>query len=277
MKTYKVNPTPFKNITDKMYAYILGLIWADGYVIPPYIVGLSTTYPDAEFFVPLFLKTGKWKYYDEQKRDNWKKSCQIKTSNRELVSFLVENDYTSKHYASADKILSHIPENLLRYWLRGFFDGDGHLYTDNKGSHRVSFSGPHDQEWDHLQLLCEKIGVNGIIHKEVRNTGSGSTFTIYGMYKSIKFCEYMYNGYPDDNLGLQRKYKKLTQLKTTEEKNRFKGICEYKSGPLKGKWRAYTSGANGIPPKHLGIFTNKENAMRSVEKFYYSHPKTFLQ
>jgi len=274
MKIRQVNETQFINPTTPLAIYILGLLWADGYILPPYTITLTTTYPDAKYFIPSFLKTGKWKYYDKEFPNNptWKRGCFIKTSNIPLVNFLLENDYKSKSYESADKILSIIPDNLKHYWFRGLLDGDGCIHTDNKGSHSISFSSSVNQNWSYLQNLCNKLKLNCHTIKEYRSGHSGSSFKVYSMYKTIKFCEYVYNGYPEDGIGLKRKYDRFLQLKITEEKNRYRGVSQKKNG----KWRAYTSGAKGIKPKHLGVFFKREDALKCVENFYSNHTKTFL-
>lgn len=273
---YNVNPVQFITPSNNIVVYILGLLWADGYVSSPYNVSLSTTYPDANYFIDLFLKTGKWKHYDKEHicHPTWKKSCEIKTSNRILTEFLVLNDYKSKSIESADKILSLIPDNLKHYWIRGLFDGDGHIYTNINGSHRISFSSSYNQNWNYLENICKSINIEYKIRQEIReiSNNSNSTFTIYGKHKTIKFCEFMYNGYPNDDVGLKRKYEKFLQLKSTEEKNRYKGICEMESG----KWRTYTSGAKGNKPKSLGVYKNKEDALKAVEQYYKNNHKPFM-
>ena len=89
--------------------------------------------------------------------------------------------------------------------------------------------------------------------------------------------QYMYSGYPKDDIGLKRKYDKFIQMKLTEKQNRYKGVAEYKSGHLRGKWRAYTSSSGGIKSKHLGIFSTKEEALKSVDFFYSNHKKVFME
>lgn len=270
---YNVSSHQFINPKNPISIYILGLIWADGNIYPPYGINLATTYPDADCFIPLFLKTGKWKYYSRQpKNENWKKICQIKTTNKPLVNFLISHDYKSKSTASADKILSLIPNQLRHYWFRGLIDGDGCIKTNNKGSHGISISSSVNQNWTYLENLCKNLEIPYHISKEHRKTGNSSSFQIYGMYRVIKFCKYIYDGYPEDNIGLKRKYDKFLQLKSTEEKNRYRGISKMKSG----KWRAYTSGAKNIKPKSLGVFDTENEALNSVTSYYQIHPKIFL-
>lgn len=279
---YKVDFNQFINPNNPIVIYILGLLWADGYVENKYQhsgISLSTTYPDAEHFISIFLKTGKWKNYSWQpksrtKNGKCKLACRIHTNNKPLSDFLVKNDYKSKSYESADKILSIIPDNLKHYWFRGLLDGDGYIHTDNKGSHGISFSSGINQNWNYLENMCNKLDLKYNISKITsKNSHSQSKFSIYGMYKTIKFCEFIYNGYPNDNIGLQRKYDKFLQLKNTENKNRYKGISQLKNS---SKWRAYTSGAMQLKPKHLGIFITKQEALDAVELYYLNNKKLFI-
>lgn len=270
---YNVYANQFISPKNPIIIYILGLLWADGHISPPYGICLSTTYPDADYFIPLFLKTGKWKSYSwKPYKNTWKPPCKISTSNRPLVEFLIKNDYKSKSQESADKILSIIPNHLKHYWFRGLLDGDGCIKTSNKGSHGVSFSSSINQNWYYLETLCKNLEIPYHISKEHRETGNSSSFQIYGIYRVIKFCEYIYNGYPKDNIGLKRKYDKFLQLKLTEEKNRYRGVSKMKSG----KWRAYTSGAQNLKPKSLGVFDTEDEASNSVNSYYQTHPKVFL-
>lgn len=269
MKIHQVNEKQFINPTNPISIYILGLLWADGYILPPYSIRLTTTYPDANTFVPLFMKTGKWKYYRKKFKNHpkWKESCIIKTSNKSLNQFLLENDYQSKCEIGANKILSIIPLQLKYYWFRGFLDGDGNIHTDNKGCHKLSFSSSLNQNWIFLENLCKELNINYSIHKEKRKTGNSSKFSIYGKYKVIKFCEYIYKNRYEDSIGLERKFNNFLQLKKLEKKNRFKGVSKLKNG----KWRAYTKEL-----KHLGVFLTKKEALKCVESFFYNSTQEFL-
>jgi len=49
-----------------------------------------------------------------------------------IYDFLSENNYKEKSYVSATKILNKIPNNLKKYFFRGYFDGDGSIYKYEK-------------------------------------------------------------------------------------------------------------------------------------------------
>ena len=116
----KVDPIPFINCNGALHAYILGLLWSDGYIHKkhPTIV-FSTTVPDAEYFEDVFLCSGLWAIYrfKDLKHPTWKERSTIYTSNRILHDFLRLNGYTSKSSIGATSILSTIfslfPINLI--------------------------------------------------------------------------------------------------------------------------------------------------------------------
>lgn len=279
LEKYKVNPNQFISEFTPISVYILGLIWADGHVSKnpkTRSISLATTYPDANTFIPLFLKTGNWSIYSYKHKNNptWKLTCQIVTSNKYINDFLLQHGYLSKNNNSADLILSKIPEKLHHYWFRGLFDGDGHLHTDKKGTHNLHISSTYDQNWNYIENMCKKLNIRYKILKRInKKTQKSSSFYIFGMYRIIDFCNYIYNNYPEDNIGLKRKYDRFLELLKTEEKNRYTGVSFNKKHK---NWRAYTSGANNCIIKHLGCFLSKEEALNVVKNYYDINPKNYI-
>lgn len=113
----KVNPEQFFNIQTPEVAYILGLIWADGYVDIERI-SLSVVTKDMKDYIPIFLKTGNWNAsLSKQRVLNEQPQQKIRCYNKPLSLFLIENDYRIKSKSSPDKILSKIPKHLQHYFL----------------------------------------------------------------------------------------------------------------------------------------------------------------
>lgn len=87
---FKVNPEQFLNINTKEISYILGLLWADGYV---YSKGYSNTImiecvkSDLEIIYPIFALTGEW-CNNFRKRINRKEQMMIGTNNKIICNFL---------------------------------------------------------------------------------------------------------------------------------------------------------------------------------------------
>lgn len=121
---FNVNVEKFLDIKTKEVAYFLGFLWADGHVKEPNYennklreISLDISSIDFEDIKHVIESIGKWSIYKKKIQKNWKEITIIKTRNRRLTDFLVENDYHIKSYSSADKIISKIPNELKRYFF----------------------------------------------------------------------------------------------------------------------------------------------------------------
>ena len=104
---------------------------------------------------------------------------------------------------------------MERYFLHGFFDGDGSItLPTNKSNFKcLSFSGPFAQEWGFLQDFCNRLDCTGYVKQLTSSTGSQSTFNLYNYDAILKFGNFIFN---DKIRGLSRKIIKFQELK-----NRF--------------------------------------------------------
>lgn len=234
---YNVNPARFTIVDSPEAAYILGLLWADGYVISNQDRGevrLSLVKEDADEVAPTFLKTGQWRLHERQPTDKRSQTVRrltgwIETHNRPLADYLLSKDYGAKGHVSADKILETIPAHLRHYWFRGLFDGDGSLYLNPDGKH-VAFgiSSSFEQDWSYLAALFDSWGDDHYrVHRKVVHEKSRfSKFDVVRRASILKFCEYIYQSYEQDKIGLTRKwgkYMKLIELdkRLTESRSRY--------------------------------------------------------
>jgi len=215
---YRVNPLQFINVSTPEAAYILGILWADGYL---YIrprkwsgsineIRLSIVQEDFEDIRDVFMKTGKWATPTFQQKER-KRQVHCVTSNKHLAKFLLENDYRSKTYVSADKILSHVPEHLQHYWFRGLIDGDG-CFTFGK-SYRFSICSAYEQDWSYVETLFKHLGIKYSIYRSISSKGHKfSTINIVNRAGIKNLGEYIYAGYASDRIGLTRKYDKYVSM-----------------------------------------------------------------
>lgn len=267
---YKVNSKQFITEMTPLSVYILGLIWADGHINEKTNqISLSTTYPDADYFIPLFQSLGEWNIYKYEHKNHptWKISCQIVTSNYFLSNFLKEHDYISKSWLSADKILSVIPDTLRPYWFLGLLDGDGCImvYKNNKQKYGVVFSSGLDQNWEFVETLCKKINVNYSIQRVQSKHGNSSKFIMYGIKNCLIFLDFIYKNH---DYGLPRKREKYKELLQINQIQKYKGVCFDK----KRGWKAYTKTTKKEPQKHLGFFSCEETAIEAVKAYYQGSP-----
>lgn len=205
MEDFSVDATPFINVNDPIYAYLLGLIWADGSLTnsPDHqYVQFHSTFPDANDFIPIFLKTGDWRIYRRRRKNHptWKESCDVKTHNKFLYSFFEKNDYKIKSGSAPTKILNIIPEELHNYWFRGLIDGDGHISPTR---YSVTITSCFNQDWAHMLNISKILNLKYKIYEYSKNKSSFSRFYIEKQPSCKKFLEYIYSGEP---FGLQRKF-----------------------------------------------------------------------
>lgn len=216
-KNKSINVDYFTKITEPIVAYILGFMWADGYVSNDgRHFNVSGVKDDIEEIEPLFDKIGQWcKHIDNREKYGWKNAKTIIGSNLEIHKFLIEHDYDKKSYVSANKILSKIPDELKHYWFRGLIDGDGCFYINEKNySRQFTLTSSYEQDWHYFEELCVKLDIKYTIKRESKinkktgKTNSSSLVRVLGR-EINKLGKYIYSGEP---FGLIRKKEKFNQI-----------------------------------------------------------------
>jgi hypothetical protein len=224
---YSIEPTQFYAANTPEVAYILGLLWADGYVLHKSKngklrnrVSITNQIEDFHVFVKTLNKVGRWNV-KIRSPENRKEQGTAEISNRPLVEFLMKNDYTSKSTASACKILSTIPEHLKHYWFRGLFDGDGCIYFNPSGLHiKISIASSYNQDWKYVEDLFTNtlLDKSFRIKRNLRKNGNGySKIEVTKRSTILKFLDYIYSNYSTDQIGLPRKYEKYLKVVEREK------------------------------------------------------------
>jgi len=201
-------PSIFKNVNIKETSYILGLLWADGWIEykDNYSVNIKLISDDFDNIEWIFYKLGNWKKYTRKSTTGHKQTTQFRLSGKELVDYLISIDYHTKN-KSATKVLNTIPDDLKKYWWRGYFDGDGHINPHHP--YRLGFSGPHNQDWS---FLPSKYNFRKRI---VIGKHSFSNMTLIRKDEIYDFGSFIWNEYEKNKMGFPRKYHKFLELKHT--------------------------------------------------------------
>jgi intein/homing endonuclease len=127
-------------LQDETFCYILGLMWADGFVIEKkYTAQLTISSKDFKNIDEIFSKS-KIKYSIShrerflKKTGKYYKSSTIYILDKEFRKFLVENFYAEKSNSSPELILNEMPIENKKHFLRGYIDGDGSfsIYNNEK-------------------------------------------------------------------------------------------------------------------------------------------------
>lgn len=195
----------FKKIEKSEAAYVLGLLWADGWITNKnsYSVNIKLISEDFNEIKWIFYKLGKWKEYNYNPKQR-KATTQLRVSGKEITDYLVSLGYSEKE-KSAQKVIETIPINLRHYWWRGFFDGDGYLSVSK--CKRMGFSGPINQDWS---FVPKNFKITKYIHPIKGHKSSKAM--LYNKEDILNFANYIYNNAKNDRIYLPRKYKKFQML-----------------------------------------------------------------
>jgi hypothetical protein len=270
----KISDNFLTNLNIKENIYLLGFIWADGWISKNKI-SMSLTEKDFNQIEPILKKFKINNFYKRQRFDSngdlFGNPCkQFSIYNKNIVNFLLENDYKLKSYVSPIKILKIIPEKLHYLFWRGYFDGDGCLYIGKKIE--LAFWSTIEQDWSEIIKLYKTLEINKYsIYKYKRKNGKHCSSVIrIGISKDIKkICDYIYQN--DLEIGLKRKYKKYKELLNIYNKIQLnKSKTSKKIGiffnKLNGKWGAYITKNKKNKLKknlHIGWYQTEIEAIRA--------------
>ncbi len=275
IENYPVDARKFIKVVSPEVAYLLGFLWADGYILQTkkisYVVALKIVEKDANDLKNLFDMTGKWNFcLPRKEKEEHQQTCKITTSNKFLHDFLRENDYGNKHGVEPKKILSKIPNNLHNYFFRGLFDGDGCLYVKNSKV-QATIASVYDQNWDFVKKILEKLDVKYRVVRTISNVGNKSSIiSITGKTHTLKFMDYLYNNKNLDKIGMNRKYDKYLLINRERKNKEFNTVYKYVYLYKSGKYvvRITKNKQNNLKEDlYLGSFNTKEEAIKTVDNF----------
>lgn len=137
----KLNDSYFDEIDSERKAYWLGFIMADGCIVRtekdgPYNRFELNLKPEDRIHLERFQEDleSNYKIKDIEKKNKKRNFdsviCNLRISSRKLVDSLMRNEITPNK-TGREVLPSTIPNNLIRHFIRGYFDGDGSI-TINK-------------------------------------------------------------------------------------------------------------------------------------------------
>ena len=197
-----------KNFT-KESSYLLGFIWGDGYISNGGTnkqIRIECVSEDITSLKPIFSKTGNW-CFTYRKRPNKREATTASTSNKELVEFLIQNDYKNKSMVTPEKIWDLIPHDYKKYFILGWIDADGCFYWNKKyGLRQFYVSGSYEQDWSVFEKLLKSLNIEYKIIRVIRKISKTkySHIRITGRVNINKLGDYIF----DDMIPFQRKYEK---------------------------------------------------------------------
>jgi len=199
---YKINENYFDNIDTQNKAYILGMLYADGCNTKGNKVKLSLQDTDKEI-----LEKIKNELQTDKPLGFYKRSDK-NPNHHDIYELVIYNKHISEQLSKLGcvpnkslilKFPTNIKKELMPHFIRGYFDGDGHI-TNSRG-YQCNIVSSMDFCVGLNAFLTELNIHNKLV--EVPTNNLSGRICIYNKKDSKKFLDYIYN---NAELYMQRKY-----------------------------------------------------------------------
>jgi len=207
----------FKKIDTSFKAYLLGLICADGHISKN--VEITLQEKDKELLECIKTRIGMTSdlIFKKGVGGNRQNAYRLFICSKEIVNQLNIIGLTNNKTEDLSiQVLDHVPNSLLRDFVRGFFDGDGCI-TETKNEYDLNLIGCQSFIEPLKDLLETVLGIHFSITKH-GTTSYIRTIRVSGRYQCIKFAEWMYAG---STIYMQRKYDKYQELVNSQQENPY--------------------------------------------------------
>lgn len=213
LRKYELNEYYFDKIDTPNKAYILGLLYADGYNNrSTNTVRLKLQKEDKHILEDVAKELGYNAplIFDERSRKNknWKDTYSLDIRSAHMSEVL---DIMGMHQAKSLtlKFPEWIDPILYPHFLRGYIDGDGSIYCyDKKMNWNISIVGTSDF-CNYVKSIVESIlGMHIHIKVDGRHNNITCDIRIGGNRQVLKFLDWIYK---DSDLKMERKYLKYQQ------------------------------------------------------------------
>lgn len=197
---FRINYVDMMNLKDNQVCYFLGFLWADGCIKDNRIFMTLLKNDMSNSLEKILPKYGEWNFSDVN--DKYRK---FNVYCKPYYNWLVDMGYLNKSKLPPNKLLSNMPKNNIKYFLRGLFDGDG-SFPLNKKRNVTSFSitSTYNYDWSFLTEILKDIGVTFSIRNVKKNKSSFSEVRVFRVNDTLKIGEYVYGNHWD-GIGLERK------------------------------------------------------------------------
>lgn len=219
-KKHDYDETIFQSIETEEQAYWLGFLYADGAVAKyKNEVKLSLAYKDMDHvikFANFALKTGNGKEIVHEYKAKLKgqefPSAKVQITNKKIIDDLKRlGCVPNKSLILTFPNENQVPDYLIRHFIRGYFDGDGSIFTPTAypNARTISFVGTQSFLSSLIKIfqnICTDFGTVNLYQKQNQQAWQFSK-TKRDTNKEI--YEYLYK---DATIYLERKYERFASL-----------------------------------------------------------------
>lgn len=197
------------DILKEEHAYFLGLIASDGHVRKKQIT-IKLNLKD----IDILQKINKRLNINVDIKIVKEEFCELLISSKQIckdLCFILGIDYKNKSHKKSHyvKFPQGLSEENYRHFIRGFFDGDGHIMKklDNHGIPECGFT---TNSQDMRMGIYKKANIRGCV---------GDSRVKYSGRKMVAFLDYIYQ---DSTIHLDRKYNLYLKHKDYKPKHNMK-------------------------------------------------------
>lgn len=255
-ETYSKNESFFNEINTPEKAYWLGWVASDGNLNEKNkSITICIQKRDEDVLKLLKNIIGSDRPIFNYKSNNYKDKeyLTLQVSSKILYADIIRHG-VSKNKTKTVFIPDYLQGDLFRYYLRGYFEGDGNFYI-SKGwqSGEISIVGQSEKIFNQIKdLVFCQTGINGSLkRKKTKSNNKDSYIFIYklsGMRNCLAFLSWLYSGF--EHLSLKRKYDSYKK----ELENYQKSTSNYcfpvnqldKNGKLLKRWDSITAICKGL-------------------------------
>lgn len=240
-RKYTIDDEYFEKIDTEEKAYFLGLLYADGCLCPNHnSVKLFLKYDDVEILEKFKTSIGSDKpliYIKAAEVKGFKNSIENRGVRKPQWGMCVTNEKFRKNCENKGlttrKSLTlkfpteeQVPKELMRHFIRGYFDGDGTINLPGKSkSDRFAIISTYDFCKTLKEIIERELSINVIISNYINKVSPITKYaSVYGRMQLIKLYDYLYK---DSTVFFKRKYDRFTGIKNKKGHKKYRNTNNY--------------------------------------------------
>lgn len=222
----------FDKIDSEEKAYILGFYIADGSVYKggthqgyKFSIGISALDIDILEKIRDILSPNANINFSDERINNYgiktNTMCKLNISSKDIVNTLCDLGLGENKTYLSKSIVNIIPEELMLHFIRGYFDGDGHIGYSKVSKKHITKENK-EKSYNYINYNFSIISLDHSILLEVSNFLEGLNFTIskyiskdcltISIHKKSEIESIFNLLYKDSTLFMNRKYNKFKEI-----------------------------------------------------------------
>ena len=214
---YRYDKHTFDNIDNEYKAYWLGFLYADGYILS------KRKHSSKKMGLALSIKDEKHmrKFKNFMNTDAPIKIYENYTFNKKYCRLLFTGDYICNTLIDKGMLehkslillfpsIHQVPEEFIRHFLRGYFDGDGSIVKRSKKESSKAYTISLLGTKEFLSHIIKKYNLKCKLEKKKGVETNNYYIRIHSINEVEKVLDYIYK---DSNIYLDRKYNIYKKIK----------------------------------------------------------------